>query len=358
MTLPLGQGPYSAEMDTTDDDWLSIGAFAALTGLTPKALRLYDKRDLLRPASLDPESGYRRYSNEQVADGTLIAMLRAIDMPLAEIATVLAAEPAARSGIVGRYWYRVERDLDEYRSVVRRLRRDSQEEENGMSHSEHAVKRGLDEGPLGSIAVLAAVADPSDAADAYGQAMKTAYWKHRDVALVAAIAYAGAGRLLAQAEDAENADDAHEAKMAVRGLMYDLASFSWPGWDEPGVAISVEAQAGGLSAAQACVALTAELAMEDLAISRAHWMLAAQLLAASSAGEAARHFALACEAADRAGADAEVALATAFGALARLSAGEDDADGSLATAIDDLGAAEGGDMFIEQVETARRVFGL
>ena len=356
--MPLGQGPYSAVMASTDDNWLSIGEFAALTGLTPKALRLYDKRALLRPASLDPDSGYRRYSSDQVADGTLIAMLRAIDMPLAEIATVLAADPAARSGVVGRYWYRVERDLDEVRSVVRQLRRESQEEENGVSHSEHAVSRGLEEGPLGSIAALATVADASDAADAYAQAMKSAYWEHHDVALVTAIAYAGAGRLLALADEVDDPDEAHEAKAAVRGLMYDLASFSWPGWDEPGVTISPDAQAGGLSAARACLALTAELGLEDLATSRAHWILGAHLLMASALSEAGRQFGLAGQAADRAGAAAEVSLAAAFAALAELAGGGADADAPLAAALDELRSAEGGDMFVEQVETARRVLGV
>ena len=357
MTLPLGQGPYSALMASTDETWLTIGEFAALTGLTPKALRLYDKRDLLRPVSMDPDSGYRRYSGDQVGDGTLIAMLRAIDMPLAEIATVLAADPAERSGVVGRYWYRVERDLDEVRSVVRQLRRESQEEENGVSHSEQAVSRGLDEGPLGSIAALAAVADASDAADAYGQAMKSAYWEHHDVTLVTAIAYAGAGRLLAYAEDADDPDEAYEARSAVRGLMYDLASFSWPGWDEPGVTITAEAQAGGLSAARACLALTGELGMEELAVSRAQWMLGAHLLMAGSPVDAGAQFTLAGQAADRAGADAEVSLASAFDALAALVTGADGAEETLASALTALARADGGDMFVEQVETARRVLG-
>lgn len=344
-------------MASTDETWLSIGEFAALTGLTPKALRLYDKRDLLRPASMDPDSGYRRYAPDQVTDGTLIAMLRAIDMPLAEIATVLAVDPAERSGVVGRYWYRVERDLDEVRSVVRQLRRESQEEENGVSHSEQAVTRGLEEGPLGSIAALAAVADTSDAADAYGQAMKSAYWEHHDVALVTAIAYAGAGRLLALAEEADDPDEAHEAKTAVRGLMYDLASFSWPGWDEPGVSISSDAQAAGLSAARACFALTAELGMEDLARSRAHWMLGAHLLMAAAPVEAGDQFSLAGQAADRAGADAEVSLSSGFAALAALAAGAAGAEDALVSALDELRAVDGGDMFVEQVETARRVLG-
>ena len=38
---------------------LTIGAFARASRLSPKALRLYDELGLLRPASVDPVSGYR-----------------------------------------------------------------------------------------------------------------------------------------------------------------------------------------------------------------------------------------------------------------------------------------------------------
>ena len=40
---------------------MQIGRFARLTGLTVKALRHYDEIGLLRPAGVDPESGYRSY---------------------------------------------------------------------------------------------------------------------------------------------------------------------------------------------------------------------------------------------------------------------------------------------------------
>lgn len=38
---------------------LSIGAFAQESGLSPKALRLYDDLGLLAPADVDPRTGYR-----------------------------------------------------------------------------------------------------------------------------------------------------------------------------------------------------------------------------------------------------------------------------------------------------------
>jgi protein phosphatase len=43
-------------------DLLTIGAFARASRLSPKALRLYDELDLLRPARVDPDTGYRTTS--------------------------------------------------------------------------------------------------------------------------------------------------------------------------------------------------------------------------------------------------------------------------------------------------------
>ena len=66
-----------------------IGQFAALTRLSLKALRLYDENGLLPPASVDPATGYRSYRLEQVYHAQLIRLLRAVDMPLADIKAFL-----------------------------------------------------------------------------------------------------------------------------------------------------------------------------------------------------------------------------------------------------------------------------
>ncbi|QZY84072.1 MerR family DNA-binding transcriptional regulator [Micrococcus luteus] len=45
---------------------MTIGEFAAATGLSVKALRFYDEHGLLTPVDVDPQSGYRRYAPRQV----------------------------------------------------------------------------------------------------------------------------------------------------------------------------------------------------------------------------------------------------------------------------------------------------
>ncbi|CAJ64670.1 MULTISPECIES: MerR family transcriptional regulator [Frankia] len=64
---------------------LTIGEFARLSRLSPKALRLYDELGLLRPRQVDPLTGYRRYAPEQLEEARLVAWLRRLGMPLARI---------------------------------------------------------------------------------------------------------------------------------------------------------------------------------------------------------------------------------------------------------------------------------
>ncbi|MEV0703234.1 MerR family DNA-binding transcriptional regulator [Saccharopolyspora sp. NPDC050389] len=68
---------------------LGIGDFAQLTGLSAKALRLYDKQGLLKPAAVDPWSNYRRYSAGQLESAIRLKALRAADIGLAEVERAL-----------------------------------------------------------------------------------------------------------------------------------------------------------------------------------------------------------------------------------------------------------------------------
>jgi DNA-binding transcriptional MerR regulator len=76
-------------------DLLVIGRFARLTGLSVGALRHYDELDLLRPAYVDPATGYRSYRREQLATAQAIARLRDLELPLDAIRAYLAADDPA-----------------------------------------------------------------------------------------------------------------------------------------------------------------------------------------------------------------------------------------------------------------------
>ncbi|NJP34517.1 MerR family transcriptional regulator [Micromonospora thermarum] len=89
---------------------LTIGSFARAAGLTPKALRLYDETGLLPPAAVDPESGYRLYTPDQLDRARLIAALRRIGMPLAEIRRVCDLPAAGVADAVRTWWQHVTAD--------------------------------------------------------------------------------------------------------------------------------------------------------------------------------------------------------------------------------------------------------
>ncbi|MEV7425915.1 MerR family transcriptional regulator [Streptomyces sp. NPDC091212] len=97
---------------------LTIGTFAKASRLSPKALRLYDELGLLTPARVDPVTGYRLYSPEQLDQARLVAWLRRLGMPLARIQHVctLEAGPAARE--VRAFWAQVEADTAARRDLA------------------------------------------------------------------------------------------------------------------------------------------------------------------------------------------------------------------------------------------------
>ena len=103
----MGGGPSP----TATNEMLTIGAFSKRSRLSLKALRLYDEMALLRPAAVDPSNGYRYYGEDQLVLARLIGLLRRLEMPLAQIAEVVALDGDAAIKSVGTYWQGVETDL-------------------------------------------------------------------------------------------------------------------------------------------------------------------------------------------------------------------------------------------------------
>ncbi len=63
-------------------EYLSIGEFSKLSGLTIKALRYYDKIGVLKPDYVSKESLYRYYSRNQLRIAELIMTSVILDLPL------------------------------------------------------------------------------------------------------------------------------------------------------------------------------------------------------------------------------------------------------------------------------------
>ena len=97
---------------------MSSGEFARTSGLTRKALRLYDELGLLTPARVDPQSGYRFYAPAQLEQARLVAWLRRLGMPLASIRAMGALSPAAAAAELAAYWERVEAETASRRELA------------------------------------------------------------------------------------------------------------------------------------------------------------------------------------------------------------------------------------------------
>jgi DNA-binding transcriptional MerR regulator len=70
---------------------MEIGRFATASGLSVDALRHYDEVGVLKPASVDPRTSYRRYSAAQLGDARLVCSLRGVDLPVDEVREVMGA---------------------------------------------------------------------------------------------------------------------------------------------------------------------------------------------------------------------------------------------------------------------------
>ncbi|GAA3303590.1 MerR family transcriptional regulator [Dactylosporangium vinaceum] len=100
---------------------VSIGDFARLSGLSPRALRLYDEMGLLCPARVDTHSGYRWYAPEQVKRARLLVALRQLGVPLAEAGALADQEPEVAARRVSDSWARAEFEHHGRRVLARYL---------------------------------------------------------------------------------------------------------------------------------------------------------------------------------------------------------------------------------------------
>lgn len=102
---------------------LTIGEFATLTHLSVRTLRRYHESGLLEPAEIDGFTGYRYYTARQIPTAQVIHRLRELDVPLADVRAILAADdPLQRAAVVANHLQRLEHELDRTRAAVTSLR--------------------------------------------------------------------------------------------------------------------------------------------------------------------------------------------------------------------------------------------
>jgi DNA-binding transcriptional MerR regulator len=101
----------------------SIGDFSRATHLSIKTLRHYHGVGLLEPADVDPATGHRRYTADQIPTAQVIRRFRALEMPLEEIRAVLAApDVATRNELIATHLDRLQVNLTRTQDAVASLR--------------------------------------------------------------------------------------------------------------------------------------------------------------------------------------------------------------------------------------------
>lgn len=68
----------------------NIGEFSRLSGIPVKTLRFYHEKQLLIPASIEADSGYRNYDHRNLDAARVIVALRGLDFSLAQIGEILS----------------------------------------------------------------------------------------------------------------------------------------------------------------------------------------------------------------------------------------------------------------------------
>ena len=102
---------------------VTIGDYSRATHLSVKTLRHYHDVGLLNPSEIDPATGYRYYSEQQIPTAQVIRRLRGLQMPIAEVKAVLAARNAdARNRLIVAHLDRLESELARTNAAVGELR--------------------------------------------------------------------------------------------------------------------------------------------------------------------------------------------------------------------------------------------
>ncbi len=78
--------------ETAEGTLLKIGEVADFFQISVKAVRIYEKKGIIVPAYIDPESGYRYYTPDQLHQLAALLELKSLGFSLEEIKDVMVGE--------------------------------------------------------------------------------------------------------------------------------------------------------------------------------------------------------------------------------------------------------------------------
>lgn len=190
--------------------------------------------------------------------------------------------------------------------------------------------------------------------------MMSSYWESKDIAGAMLFGETALGRCLREADDFGEHDPDRKALLLRRASVfsYNLASFCWAGWNEPGIETGMEVDALGRAHAETHLRLVEALNSDDIKRSRAWWLKGAYELTRGQWREARECFARSARLADTAGDPCETALVEGYLALAECleHPRNMEAASRLAELKSRLSTYEHGSAYVSQLETAGKAF--
>jgi hypothetical protein len=135
---------------------------------------------------------------------------------------------------------------------------------------------------------------PLEIAARYDSLVRDFYWKAHDLPGLVVVSRAGImyclGQLLVVGHSSDTVEKlGHTAK----GMAYNVGSFTWPGWEEPGINPTLEHLAYGRDCARLNLRLAIELNRPPKGLSKAHWLIGAHALVTRDFELAEKEFQLA-----------------------------------------------------------------
>lgn len=196
-----------------------------------------------------------------------------------------------------------------------------------------------------------------EVAKRYEQLVLDLYWKARDLPAIIIMAHFGLSYCLSQARKGDHATWLLDS---AKKIAYNLASFCWPGWDEPGITITEGDIQIGHDAAKLNLRLAIELNRPPLGMSMAYWMLGGYAMSFHDFPAAEARFIQSLDLAKKANDEGQVSLNEGYLTLARLGQKSPDAEAHFARVLEQLEAqnTEDSKEYARQLRVARQVFHL
>jgi DNA-binding transcriptional MerR regulator len=99
---------------------ISIGRFSLLSGLSVRALRLYDELEILKPAVVTPHNQYRYYHHNQLETAQKIKGYRNLELPLEQI-KIICHNPQVAQSILQDHLGILQQAMFDYNNKIREL---------------------------------------------------------------------------------------------------------------------------------------------------------------------------------------------------------------------------------------------